>query len=1106
MTKRNRECIKGYDDEYDTGESSSKRRRSGYSYDHQSRRHQALGAVGIVEENPFHKFQYCLYFLIENTKAFSSIHNADNQFRKKVEELFNSFEHAARYVEDWINQREIIDGSKHLANKTISYIFYNLGKLAALANVSLPADKLALILTQLEQQTIDTPSFISRSIMGLGTIADWNKSNGKIPTVLIENLLKQLLQFPIVSDIELSACITGLGFLAPSLDTPINTAIIQQLLERISSGKSENHTSITRTINLLGRIAKAGALTTPIEIALVQPIIEEFYNLSYLNETNHHKMLIGLEWLLSAKKLYGSFDAHIVPKLLEYGLLNDKNQYLNLGFSILKQLVQENLLHGTMDFSQIIKAFNKRAPNIQYMARLLYISGLLAQKGHIKETIEAQDLQNLFDTLPKAIRLNEIDVGDIFAGLGLLVQTQNVNINQINVSLYSLLQALPLHQIRPINAEKILVGLIELRTRMRCRPEQLQQIVHSVLGSKNPLASDEVIKYIDWFIKLSSVYPVAQLNPGFETLLSSINFSFGSLSGVEQEQLNEMISALPNPTWAESLRIKLGVASIQRRTEALQVRPTSTIPLVRIVPVPRRSRQRTEITTTSELRLASERSAPVRDAQTTRTESRPQSVRSTFTRTSPSENTDHHQSWDSAYRKDALFKAIADKNMHQLAVLLGVNFPIRTHTFSSPSSSSSSSSTGNNQWGSLSQVESNEQQAANTAVNQLLQKTETNALRILITQANAAYFELLLRACSNHARYQLAQKNALLPILLYLPIQELERYIPNLLSLELYRDSKALVKLVNNLKTRAAQHPEELERIKQLQIQLLDRAIEFHTRLYHTNVLSNLRTEKALALRMTADTNQSSQTQIPHPERRPSTQIPQRMFAPQPGRLVVNRRYSYETEDINRILQLRLGNLNLREENTPSLSILTTANMREGAQRNRVFDVLNQYFAGYEGQLVINNQAEHNIIIPIVHNHHWVGIRIQLNHGQSPQITYYNTVEDYEYDEALQVSILLEVNRAIRNYNTSWTQPSLKTYEKTLIQDDASSCGPLLIESIYCHLTNRSWRQTNPPDLLAEKIRRFQLRLVEEKDPQFYRKFLTQQSRSPEPNNSMGLS
>ncbi|USQ12821.1 hypothetical protein J2N86_08880 [Legionella lytica] len=1115
MTKRNRD-YNGYDDESDTlrsGESYSKANRSGYSYEHHSRRHQVVAEVGLIEDNPFYRLQRHLYILTEQKKKFNSINSPDAQFRKEVKELFNSFEYAVLSFEDWIKKREHIDGGKHIINKTISFIFLNLGQLLEFTDVSLSANKLALIIRELEQPTLQTPTLISRAFYGLGTIADANRLNGKIPTALIENLLNQLLQFPRLTDQELSSCITGLGSLASGLDTPIKTELIHQLLMRVNSNTSENRESIIRITTLLSRMSREDKLTTPIDSALIQSLIEKFYNVPDLTETNHHKMLTGLEWFIYSKKFHGDFDAHIIPKLLEYGLSRDRSLYLNLGFSILQQLTQGNHLRGAIDFSLIINKFNKRTPDIGYISELIYITGILAQKGHLK-ALSPQVVQELIDTLSKVTCHDERHVGDIFTGLGLLIQTQHVNINQINQlngCLAPLLNELPLQKRSPVNAEKILFGLVELRTKMRCNDEQLHQIIHSALASKNPMAPRELIRYIDWFTKLSQVYPIAPLNHSFENLLSSIHFQVNTLNTEERERFDRMLLALPNRTWAKSLSIKLGMPTVQTRPAPLhrdedvpmqesntsqqktsQVRsspPTRTILPVRGAPV-RMPIQRTE--TTTEQRQSSVLSAPIQHTQRTRTESR-----SLQLRPSQSNSSDRPESWNTAYRSNALFKAIADRNMHQLSVLLGVNFPIRTHV---NSGQSTSSSTGNNHRGNHSQVERDDHHVANAAVTQLLEKTQPNALRILITQANAAYFELLLRACSNHTRYQLAQKNALRPIMLYLPIQELERYIPNLLGLEFYRDSTALVKLVNALKTRATEHPEELERIKQLQIQLLDRAIEFHTRLHHPNVLSILRTEKALTLRMTANTNQSS-----------LTQIPQRMFAPQPQRvvqpqrLVINRRYHYETEDMNRILLLRLRNLNLSEENTPSLSVLSAANMSDGTQGNRVLDILNQYFAGNEGQLVINSQIEHNLIIPIVHNNHWVGIRIHLKPGESPQITYYNTVSNYEYDDELQVSILLEVNRALLNH-TSWTQPSIRHHDKTLIQDDASSCGPLLIESIYCHLTNRSWRQTNPPELLAEKIRRQQLKLLEEKDPQFYHRFYTHQAEQSEQNNTMKMS
>ncbi len=131
-----------------------------------------------------------------------------------------------------------------------------------------------------------------------------------------------------------------------------------------------------------------------------------------------------------------------------------------------------------------------------------------------------------------------------------------------------------------------------------------------------------------------------------------------------------------------------------------------------------------------------------------------------------------------------------------------------------------------------------------------------------------------------------------------------------------------------------------------------------------------------------------------------------------------------------------------------------------------------------------------------------MGIRIQIKHEQAPQVTYYNNVLNYEYDEELQGNILIEVAQALRNHNHASMRPTLKHYDKALIQDDASSCGPMLIESIYCHFKNTYW-QDGTPEELAEVIRRRHLRLLYEEDPQFYRRFYAQQANQPEQNNTM---
>ena len=1125
MLKRDREYVNGYDDEYDVlipGESHTKITRSGYSQDPHARR-SSPEVVETLRNNPFFKFQHHLYVLSKNKKPG----NETTEFYRNVDELFDSFEDAVNHFEDWLKYREIIDGGKSVINKTISFIFYDLASLASFTNKTLSAHKLIFILRQLEQQALNAPAIISRSFLGLGILIEKGNVTEQISTTLIENFLTDIVKYNHLNDKELAHCITGFRLLSSSLDAPIKIDTIHQLIKQMDAPAFRNK-AVIQVIQLLDSIAQMNILTEPLDASLIESLIKKFYSLPNLDETKHYKMLRRLERLINTKLLKGFVDAQLISQILNYALF--QNVDLSQSLSTLTQLIVNDHVSGVIGFSRIIHTFNKRPANIQQTAELIYISGLLAQKGHLKTPILGQAVQDLIHTLSSMVCHTENQAGDIFSGLALLVQTNHLNVNQLKHVPYnvtSLLQELPLNRITSVNAEKILFGLVTLRAQMHCLPEQLEKIVFSALGLKEPMTPHRVLKYIDWFTKLAQTYPNAQLNEGFENLLLSTNFTLDDLNVEDSEQFNRVLLALkPNRIWAESLSNKLGIPE-QRRAKPVrqddvvmqesnnseQQAPSFRIPSrniqttpqalpTRATPVSRMPVQKAQITTVSRQPL---RVAAVQNTSTSTT-SRSLPVRPTITRIPTSREATHPESWNTAYRENVLFKAIADRNMQQLARLLGISVetPIRTHTFLGSLSTRAS----NNHHGAQAHPKTDEQQAANTAVSQFLQKTEANALRILVSQATASYFELLLRACSNHTRYQLAQKNMLRPILLYLPIQELERHIPDLLSLELYRDSAALVNIINTLKTRVGEHPEELERVKQLQILLLDRAIEFHQSLFHNNVLSILRTEKAFVLKTTNTGQSVQQTRPTHPpiRREGSTpmQAPQRMFAPQPERLVVNRRYHYEAEDMNRILRLRLTNLNLSEENTPNLSVLSAANMNNGSRGNRVVDVLKQYFAGAEGQLVINNQVDHNIIIPIVHNHHWVGIRIQLKHGQSPQITYYNTVNDYEYDYELQVNILVEVNKALRN--KPWQEPSIRRHDKTLIQDDASSCGPMLIESIYCDLTKRFWRQTQDPGVLAEKIRRHQLKLLESKDAQFYQRFYAHQAEQPERNTNSSMS
>ncbi|CEG58363.1 DEAD/DEAH box helicase [Legionella fallonii] len=201
-----------------------------------------------------------------------------------------------------------------------------------------------------------------------------------------------------------------------------------------------------------------------------------------------------------------------------------------------------------------------------------------------------------------------------------------------------------------------------------------------------------------------------------------------------------------------------------------------------------------------------------------------------------------------------------------------------------------------------------------------------------------------------------------------------------------------------------------------------------------------------------------------------------------PGR--INPSYEYNDEDIYTILRLRLQN-----SQVPGLIVLSPAHMSDNHTGNRVIDVLKQYLTGPFAPQPHPNVMQ-NIIIPINYHHHWVGIRIQLIQGQPPKLTYYNSIKGYDPDADLMDALLNEVNQALSNLNLWASATSIHPFERSLEQHDATSCGALLIENIYCDLEQKNWPQT--PNL-TQTLRSRHLKLLSEGDPNFYRRFCESQ-------------
>lgn len=400
---------------------------------------------------------------------------------------------------------------------------------------------------------------------------------------------------------------------------------------------------------------------------------------------------------------------------------------------------------------------------------------------------------------------------------------------------------------------------------------------------------------------------------------------------------------------------------------------------------------------------------------------------------------------------------------------------------------------------------------ANAVTLDFFQNTKASALRSLIRQSTFTYFDLILHACSKHTRYQLAIVGSLHPVILYLPLHELEPMVNSLCQLELYRDHKALLSLVDALTIRLFEHPEiESEQITlpALREKLLNRAIDFHQ--HHNRVLPTLEAAKlqlasplptflnnddepiVVSISPKKGFTQHSDVLVRKKTLASSSQVG--LFAsaqtqPKGGR--GNSHLEYEAEDIQVLFSLRT-------QSFPNVAILAAAHMNEGVMGNRVSDIVNNYVESQQG--IIDLKLKHKLVIPIAIGHHWVGIQLHLT-AESTLITFYNSSRNQAIDQPLMSKILDEVRSIHYEGQRVFKKARISIQERCLQQDDDVSCGVLLVENIYCDL-KRSWY---PPEAsigsLVQGIRRCHLDLLSQFDPAYYQGF-SQRQKGEDINHS----
>ncbi len=163
--------------------------------------------------------------------------------------------------------------------------------------------------------------------------------------------------------------------------------------------------------------------------------------------------------------------------------------------------------------------------------------------------------------------------------------------------------------------------------------------------------------------------------------------------------------------------------------------------------------------------------------------------------------------------------------------------------------------------------------------------------------------------------------------------------------------------------------------------------------------------------------------------------------------LEVSNCYQYLSGDIQTILNLRTAQL----DNVYTLGSVT---MSDADQEfgNNLENLLQSFFDNETYQAVLKATSKQHILIPIlINDNHWIGIRLELQKDRTPKITYYNSINSTENNDEIKLQVMLAVKKQLAR--KSVPNPRMQDYANCMEQTDITSCGPYLIENMYCDIT-----------------------------------------------------
>jgi hypothetical protein len=440
----------------------------------------------------------------------------------------------------------------------------------------------------------------------------------------------------------------------------------------------------------------------------------------------------------------------------------------------------------------------------------------------------------------------------------------------------------------------------------------------------------------------------------------------------------------------------------------------------------------------------------------------------------------------------AIFRAIAREDLRELERLLGISSPTPSHQHVIARGSCFSFAgfeRAGRAMGRAGDVAIDNKRTANHLVSLFLGRTDSEALKYLIQHSHHDYFERLLRACGKHGQYQFAIEHKLHPILLYLPLKELNGMISDLIGLGFYRDHRATLSLIDALQLRKLSNCVESESIFAMQNDLMGEAIRHHKQHHryvtailerhhaslHVNemvgLLEVVNEQPAESLQCLAGPAMELAHDIPRANqvemvRRPAVFVEDSLMNSDG---TPNTRAYYSSETVNKLLSLKLAG-------KPEVGLFAPIDYAEIPNGAVMLTRLLEFLGNHEGPL------PSKMLFPICIHNHWVGLMIEVK-GEGVELTYYDSLSTKPYRNIVKTAAESAVKEIYAGFSVCWRESG--RYQ----QEDGYSCGAYLVENILHDLSSLSG-YVIPKKASAERWRVNHLGFLQINDEAYYAKHL----------------